>query len=60
MKEMSANEPRTGRWLRIRQLVQSIGLSKRKIGGETRRAAYNDYWQVRNHRAAAPTTPSRK
>jgi len=53
MKE-ATNGIGTARWIRLKQLLLSLGLHKRKAGGATRSAAYSDYWQVRNHRAAAP------
>ena len=60
MSEMTANGPRTVRWVRLKKLARSMMLQKQKSTTGPRREAYTDYWQVRNHRATTPTEPSRK
>jgi len=60
MSDMTANGSRTGRWVRLKKLAQSMMPQKQKPTAVPRREAYGDYWQVRDHRATTPTAPSRK
>ena len=60
MTDLTANGSGAGRRSLLKKLVHSIGMQKQKPKSTRKDDAYADYWQVRNHRSPAPTSPVRK